>query len=307
MAAENSIAELRRVQKSFIHALIAPLTERGYRYDWAAFARWCRTMRLESLPATADTLALYCTARLSQNCKTSTVRRNISAVLAHHRACGHTPPPISGVCELLRGARRMRSERLRQVRPLTLENVHAIVACNELSLRNRALVLVGFASSLRCANLAGLLLEDVEFTPQGVILRVGREKQDQESVGRLIGIPYGKHCVTCPVRMLKRWIHQRGPWAGPLFCRLDRHDRAAPLQPERIGQIVQLCCRKIGLPWQQYGGHSLRAGFVTAAGEAGAADLLIAAQTGHHDLAVLRTYFRRRDVFRANACGLLGL
>lgn len=305
--ADCTVESLRRAQQSFVDALVSSNTARGYHYDWLAFARWCARMGLESLPATADTLALYVTARLGQNCKTATVRRNISAVLERHRARGLTPPAIAHVCELLRGARRIRSERVRQVRPLTLENVQAIVAARKLSLRNRTLVLIGFASSLRCANLSTLLLEDVEFAPQGVILRIGREKQDQEAKGRLIGLPYGEHALTCPVQALQRWIAERGDWPGPLFSRLDGSHRGKPLQPERIGEIVQLCCRHIGLDWQKYGGHSMRSGFVTSAGEAGAGELVIAAQTGHHDLTVLRSYFRRRDVFRSNACAVLGL
>jgi len=46
---------------------------------------------------------------------------------------------------------------------------------------------------------------------------------------------------------------------------------------------------------------------VTEAGEHGCSELLIAAQTGHRDMGTLRRYFRRSDLFKANACRAIGL
>ena len=80
-----------------------------------------------------------------------------------------------------------------------------------------------------------------------------------------------------------------------------------PLQPERVCQILQAAVARIGLDPRLYGSHSLRAGFVTQAGECGVGELLIASQTGHRDMATLRRYFRRRDVFHANASAMIGL
>ena len=79
------------------------------------------------------------------------------------------------------------------------------------------------------------------------------------------------------------------------------------LDAEQICRIVQGCVERIGRDSSQYGSHSLRAGFVTEAGEHGAGELLIAAQTGHRDLATLRKYFRHTDIFRANAAAQIGL
>jgi len=70
---------------------------------------------------------------------------------------------------------------------------------------------------------------------------------------------------------------------------------------------VKAAAQSIGLDPAGFAGHSLRAGFVTEAGERGAGELLIAAQTGHRSMSVLRLYFRRRNLFKANACAMLGL
>jgi len=108
---------------------------------------------------------------------------------------------------------------------------------------------------------------------------------------------------------LSDWLQRRGRFSGPLFARFDhqRGWRGRHLEPERIGQIVQYCAARIGLDPKLYGGHSLRSGFVTEAGERGISETLIAAQTGHKDMATLRKYFRRSDVWKSNAAGAIGL
>jgi site-specific recombinase XerD len=314
--ADFILARLKQLQDSrgqFIQALTAPNTQRGYGYDWAAFARFCEGMGLQSMPAAAESVSLYILDALNRGHKVSTVTRRVAAVVYVHKAREEPSPVTEEVRSIMAGARRLRNEQRRQVRPLSVEHVRAIAELliaedTPLAMRNRAIVVVGLASALRSANLATLTLADAEFTERGVVLRIGRSKTDQEGKGRLVGLPAGEHPATCPVGALRDWIARRGTFAGPLFTRFDRQSQSnRALQPERIGQIVQQCVARIGLDAKQYGSHSLRAGFVTAAGEGGAGELLIAAQTGHRDLGVLRSYFRRTDVFRVNAAGMIGL
>jgi integrase len=313
-------AELRSrvivAKAKYTKALLAPNTQRGYRFDWRAFCGWCTTLGVDSLPASADTIYLHVDGMLSRGLKVTTAKRRVAAVKYMHAAA--EPNPVNHeIRDLLRGARRLKTEQVRKVRPLTIENLRAIsrmLALDEtpVALRNRAAVVVGFASALRCASLSALLLEDAIFCQEGLILRIRKSKTDQEGRGMLIGIPHGKHLETCAVRCLQDWLVHRGGLApGPLFTRL-KPGRAStgmdvPLQPERFGQIVQQCVRRIGLPWREYGGHSMRAGFITEAGEANISDWLIAAQSGHSDMATLREYFRRRDVFKANSCSMMDL
>ena len=63
----------------------------------------------------------------------------------------------------------------------------------------------------------------------------------------------------------------------------------------------------IGRDPRGYSGHTLRSGLITAAGEQGLSDLLIAEQSGHRNMNVLRSYMRRTNVFRSNACASLDL
>jgi len=70
---------------------------------------------------------------------------------------------------------------------------------------------------------------------------------------------------------------------------------------------VKRSVKSIGLNPALYGGHSLRAGFVTEAVEREVNLLAIAETTGHKSLKTLRRYFRPRDPFKGNACAQLGL
>jgi len=281
--------------------------------DWRAFTAFTARVGLQSLPASAETVGLFVTARLADGRKPSTVTRQVAAIARIHREHGFPGPSTDQARAILRGARRLHPQAEEQMKPLTLADVRAIgmeLARQDtpIALRDRAIVLVGFASALRSANLVALLLEDVEFVEEGVRLTIRKEKQDQEGkLRRWVGIPHGRHPENCPVAALRDWIARRGSFPGPLFTRFDNQHVGQALQPERICQLVQAALRRIGRDPRGYGSHSMRAGFVTEAGLAGASDLLIATQTGHHDMQVLRRYFRRQDVFRSNVCGLLDL
>lgn len=297
----------------FYNALLSPITQRGYSYDWKAWEKWCTARGFNPLPATPESISLYAVDALAKHRKTSTVARLIAGINHTHRQQGYPVEWNVHVQQLLRGARRLRHESLVQSIPLTVEDVRqmavALAATGSIrDLRNRALILTGFCSALRSNSLAALELADLEFEARGAILHVRRSKTDQEGHGRLIGLPYGKHPETCVVRGLQDWVKARGSFRGPLFCHVrNAGGIAQALHPETIGSIVQAALRLIGRDPAGYGGHSLRSGLVTAAGDNDVELLRIAGQTGHRNMSVLKGYFRRRDVFRGNVLASIDL
>jgi integrase len=218
------------------------------------------------------------------------------------------------VRQLLRGARRLRAEQRRQMRPLTVPELRQVSAklSNQgtpTAIRGRALLVIGFCSALRRSNLSMLLLEDVTFCEEGFIIRVRREKNDPQSVGRLIGVPHGLNELTCPVRALKAWLAVRGTQKGPLFTRMDcnRKSEADSLSLNSIGKIVKTAIAAAGIDAARSGCHSLRAGLITECGIAGVSPLVIAATSGHRSLDSLKDYFRPGGLFKACAAGQIGL
>jgi site-specific recombinase XerD len=310
MAATDStaalVARLRAEQTRLENILLAPNTQRGYAFDYRAFAAFCNMLGLAPLPASSDTVGLYAAEQLSAGRKVSTVARRMAAIAHAHRAHGLTSPVTEDVRNLLRGARRDRTriEEIQQACPLAIDELRAIAGSllaedTPMALRDRAILVVGVASALRSANLAALMMADVEFAEQGAKLKIHRSKTDQYGRGAIIGLLHGKHPETDPVACLREWMNRRGSFAGPVFTRFDHPKRRdEPLQPERICQIVQKAVARIGLAGA-FSSHSLRASFVTAAVDANVSELNIMGTTGHKDRRSLASYFRRRDVLGA--------
>ena len=80
-----------------------------------------------------------------------------------------------------------------------------------------------------------------------------------------------------------------------------------PMRGYTVARIVQRAAQRLGLDWRQFGGHSLRAGLVTAAAQAGVPERVIMQQTGHTDVRMLRRYIRDSSLFRENAAAMVGL
>jgi len=281
----------------------------GYAYDWRYFCTWCKEHQRVALPTSRDTITRFLTDHLRGGHKISSTRRRYHAIAFQHRRHGFEDWGHEDALLLLQGAQRLRGEKPRHVTPLTISQIRAMSehlagSSKRLAIRDRAILLMGFAAALRSASLASIALTDCEFVSEGLILTIPREKQDQEARGRYIGIPFGKHAETCTPSAVRAWIEMRGErCSGRLF--LSRTHRGIAAKMIRV--IVRRTLKQIGVNPRGYSAHSLRAGFITAAGEAGLSDLLIAEQTGHRDMDCLRGYLRRTNVFRANACAALNL
>ena len=70
---------------------------------------------------------------------------------------------------------------------------------------------------------------------------------------------------------------------------------------------MQRTARAAGLDPGSYAGHSLRSGLATSAAAADVPERVIAQQTGHRSMAVLRRYIRSGSLFRDNAAARVGL
>jgi len=178
-----------------------------------------------------------------------------------------------------------------------------------LGARNRALLLIGFAGAFRRSELVSLDVDDAQFTQDGLVVTLRRSKTDQEGEGRKVGLPYGSHPITCPVRALRAWLEQASITRGPIFRYVDRHGNvgSSRLTDQVVALVVKRCAVTAGLDAARYAGHSLRAGLATAAAEADVSERSIMAQTGHKSLPMVRRYIREGSLFKKNAAAQVGL
>jgi len=291
----------------------APNTLRAYRADWADFAAWCARYALSALPAAPETVALYLAALADAGRSASTLQRRLSAISQAHQVAGLETPTRAALVRLTwAGIRRTIGTAQTGKAPLVTADLRRLVATLPATLpgaRDRALLLVGFAGAFRRAELVGLDVADVVATRDGLVATIRRAKTDQEGQGRTLGLPYGSHPATCPVRALADWRAAGAIAAGPLFRRIDRHGNvgAARLSDRAVALIVQRAAAAAGLDPARYAGHSLRSGLATAAAQAGVGERAIMAQTGHRAVTMVRRYIRDGSLFRDNAAARVGL
>lgn len=280
-------------------------TQRGYAADWRMFEAWCAASGRRPLPASADTVWLYMTSMfVDRKCKSFTCTRHISAILHHHRAAEVAEPDVTKARELVSSVRRDRGERYEGKQALTPKQLARLVAsCDpgtNAGTRDRAMLLLGFATSMRRSEIVALDLSDVSFESKGMAILVRKSKTDQNGRGRFIAVWNGEKPETDPVRLLRAWIERRGDWAGPLFPRTDGF--GDPIHRERmlaqaVNQMLKRRLKRAGIDPRPYGSHSLRAGAITATAELGRSDQEIMNLSGHRSAAVMRTYVRRARVF----------
>ena len=229
-----------------------------------------------------------------------------------HEMAGYADPTGNKHVKLtLKGIRRKVGTAKAKKSPILATDVRAMtnsLPARLIGLRDRALILLGFAGAFRRSEVAQIAIEYVEETAEGIKVFIPRSKTDQEGQGRYIGIKRGAIPATCPVRALNAWIEAAGISSGPIFRRVDRHGNVKePITAQIVALIVKRAAAAAGLDPAKYSGHSLRAGFVTQGALNGATETNIMRQTGHTSHATVRGYIRIANIFKDNVSGMLGL
>lgn len=310
-----TLAELHDAARHYIRASKAKNTVTAYQSDWRAFEVWCRSHELEPLPAAPATIVLYLTELATRGRKASTITRHTASISIAHQLAGHKPPPTQdpAVRDALRGIRRTIGTARTTKTALTVATVRRMLdACDPTTLagaRDRALLLVAFATACRRSELAALDVRDVSEDEDGLRITVRRSKGDQEAAGEIKGVPYGSHPATCPVRALRAWLRLAALTDGPIFRPVDRHGRlsASKLSGDAIADVIKRGAARAGLDPREFAGHSTRRGFATTAARNGAPERWIQRQTGHRSVVMLRAYVEDGTLFTENAASYLGL
>jgi site-specific recombinase XerD len=298
--------------REFIRASKAESTVRGYHADWTHFCAWCEAQTVSPLPATPEAVASYI-AECAGYLKVGSIQRRLNAIAEAHKTVNAESPTHSGIVRnTIKGIRRTVGIAPVQKSAALTDDVRAMLDATDaglIGLRDRAIILLGFASAFRRSELVGLNAEDCTFSKDGLTITLRRSKTDQEGTGRKIGIPYGSNPETCPVRVLQAWTEQASITSGPLFRSVSRHGQVRPgkLSGVDVARIVKKLAERAGLDATKYAGHSLRAGHATSAAIAGAAERSIMNQTGHRSVQMVRRYIRDGSLFRENSAGKLGL
>jgi site-specific recombinase XerD len=303
-------AESVAAARGYLVASRADATRRAYASDRAVFARWCAARGVDPLPASPATVALYATDLADGAVEAgrphqwgrprapATVARHLVSIGLAHRAAGHPSPAESDeVRGVLEGIRRARGTRPNAKRAAVLDTIRAMVAAiggdAPRDVRDRAIILLGFWTACRRSELVALDRADVRVEPAAVRVLLRRSKTDQEGAGRWVAAPAAGDASLCPVAAVRAWdayLRRRGVEGGPLFVALSFAGFKEPLSGAVVADAVKRAVERAGLDAAAFGGHSLRSGFVTTAGQTGVPLAKIAQKTGHRRLDTLRAY-----------------
>jgi site-specific recombinase XerD len=285
----------------FIAASRAKNTLRGYYSDWRHFRTWCDGVGAWPLPASVGAVSEYLAALATGGAKVKTIERRCTAIRYFHVQAGlDNPAAHAGVKATLDGIRRTLGSAVEKKAALTNELLAKAlkkIPPDLAGLRDRALLLLGFAGALRRSELVGLDLADIAHHPKGLIVTLRRSKTDQIGAGKIKAIPHGRKLHT--VRALQAWLEAAKITEGPLFRGVrGQQVLTARLCDRQVARVAKKRTAAIGLDPKLFAGHSLRSGFITSAAEAGAALTSIADHAGHAKLDTTRGYMQVADAFR---------
>lgn len=316
----NEIAQTERDQawdaaRHYAQKSRADSTWRAYASDWRIFEQWCATAELTALPAQPHTVYLFLSRQAALGKKPATLQRRLAAIRMVHRAANRpSPHDAVEVAEVLAGIRRAVGTAPDQKAPAVAEDVRRMVdACNvttKVGLRDRAVLLFGFAGAFRRSELVTLTAADViNDEDRGVAVSIRRSKTDQAGAGQTVAIVREGDSAYCPVAALAAWRAAAGIVDGPLFRRISRgdHVRGTALSAQSVALIVKKYASQVGLDPAQFAGHSLRSGFLTSAARNRASLFKMQEVSRHKSLDVLQGYVRDAEKFDDHAGeGLLG-
>jgi integrase len=317
--------------RGYIEAASSANTRRAYAADWKHFSAWCRRQNVSPLPPDPQVVGLYITACASGTAErgakansVSTIERRLSAIGWN---CAQRGTPLDrkdrAIATVMAGIRNTHASPPRQKEAILPEDLVAMLETLDRGtlrgLRDRAMLLIGFAGGLRRSEITGLDLgrdqtEDssgwIEILDKGLLVTLrGKTGWREVEVGR------GSSDATCPVVAVETWIRFAKLAKGPLFRRVTgRGKNVGPdrLNDREVARLVKRAAIAAGVTGDlsegeralKFSGHSLRAGLASSAE---VDERYVQKQLGHASAEMTRKYQRRRDRFRVNLTKASGL
>lgn len=325
------LEELAGRARGYVEAASSPNTRRAYESDWKHFSSWCRRQGLDNTHPDPQVVGLYITACASgvatrdrKPVAVTSIERRLSALSWHYRQAGEKLDRSDRhIATVLDGIRNTHGRPPVQKEAVLPEDVIAMLETLDRGtlrgLRDRAMLLIGFAGGLRRSEVVGLDVSReqtddgrgwVEMVEGGMIVTLrGKNGWREVEIGR------GTSEATCPVAALETWLKLGRIANGPLFRRVTgagKHVGPDRLNDQEVARLVKKTAMAAGIRGElpelervlKFGGHSLRAGLASSAE---VDERYVQKQLGHASAEMTRRYQRRRDRFRVNLTKAAGL
>ena len=217
-------------------------------------------------------------------------------------------PAVQELVRRIRRAYAARGDRPDRKTALTKDPLEAMLAtCTDglMGIRDRALLLFGFASGgRRRSEIANAVMENlVKIDDQTYLYRLTHSKTDQ--AGTEHNTDADKPIVGVAAEALTGWLQASGVTTGAIFRRIRKTKAVEPLSGQAVGLIVKRRAALASLEGD-FGAHSLRSGYVTEAGRQNVPIKEAMGLTGHRSLVTFMRYFQTGAVQQTRAANLFG-
>ena len=332
VAGSGTLDRLVDTARDYAKASTAENTNKAYVADWKHFARWCRLKGTNPLPPSPEMIGLYLTDLAAPTngapaLSVSTIDRRLSGLAWNYAQRGFTlDRKDRHIATVLAGIKRKHARPPVQKEAILPEDILAMVAClgfDLRGLRDRAILLLGYAGGLRRSEIVSLDAGKDDTPDSGGWIEIVDGKGGGGAVltlnaktgWREVEIGRGSSDQTCPVHALEQWLHFAKIDFGPVFVRTSRDGKKAleaRLNDKHVARLIKQTVLKSGiradLPEKErlalFSGHSLRAGLASSAE---VDERYVQKQLGHASAEMTRRYQRRRDRFRVNLTKAAGL
>ncbi|MEC7760864.1 MAG: tyrosine-type recombinase/integrase [Pseudomonadota bacterium] len=328
VAGSGTLDRLVNTARDYARAAASDNTLKAYAEDWAHFARWCRMKGAEPLPPSPEMIGLYLAdlaagSGRSPALSVSTIDRRLSGLAWNYAQRGFSLDRKNRhIATVLAGIKRKHARPPVQKEAILAEDILAMVATLPFDLRglrDRAILLLGYAGGLRRSEIVSLDVHKddtpesggwIEIFEKGALLTL-----DAKTGWREVEIGRGSKEQTCPVHALEQWLHFARIDFGPIFVGTSRDGKRAldaRLNDKHVARLIKRTVLNAGirsdLPEKErlalFSGHSLRAGLASSAE---VDERYVQKQLGHASAEMTRRYQRRRDRFRVNLTKAAGL
>ncbi len=332
VAGSGALDRLVETARDYARSAASENTLKAYARDWAHFTRWCRMRGAEPLPPAPEMIGLYLAdlaapqgqrAGKAPALLVSTIERRLSGLAWNLAQRGFSLDRKNRhIATVLAGIRRRHARPPIQKEAILRDDIVAMVgtlAFDLRGLRDRAILLLGYAGGLRRSEIVSLDVHKddtqdsggwIEILEDGALLTL-----DAKTGWREVEIGRGSSDQTCPVHALEQWLHFARIDFGPVLVRTSRDGKRAldaRLSDKHVARLIKHCVLAAGirseLPEKDrlalFSGHSLRAGLASSAE---VDERYVQKQLGHASAEMTRRYQRRRDRFRVNLTKAAGL
>lgn len=328
VAGSGTLDRLVETARDYARQAASENTRTAYARDWAHFARWCRMRGADALPPSPPLIGLYIADLAAPGGKApalsvSSIERRLSGLTWGYAQRGERlDRKDRHIATVLAGIRRKHARppvQKEAILPQDLRDMLATLPHDLRGLRDRAILLIGFAGALRRSEIVGLDhgRDDtpgsggwVEVLEDGALITLRGKTGWRE-----VEIARGSSGQTCPVHALTQWLHYARIDFGPIFVAVSRNGQTATadrLSDRHVARLVKSCAGLAGLRpdlpeadrLRLFSGHSLRAGLASSAE---VDERHVQKQLGHASAEMTRRYQRRRDRFRINLTKAAGL